>query len=274
MILLVAALSVALTFDDLPAGQVNGCDVAAFERLNRDLVGSLRRNRIPAMGFVNAGRCRGADSTFAIWSSNGLELGNHTASHLDLNKVPLDVYERDLLAGEIEHVGKWFRYPMLHTGGDAQKKSAFESFLREHGYTNVPVTIDDDDYLFAIAYRDAMAARDMPLARAIADEYIRYMDSVFAFYEKFSRDTLGYNPPQIVLLHANRLNADHMDRLVAMIRKRGYTFISVEEAMKDPAYRHADRYTGPYGLSWMHRWAKTDGKPAPNQPEANIPTHQ
>ncbi len=266
---------VALTFDDLPGGQMsNGCDLVALEHLNRDLVGSIRRNRIPAMGFVNAGRCREAAPEIrrilATWKANGLQLGNHTASHHDLNRVPVEVFERDVLAGDY---APWFRYPFLHTGTDLQKKRAVEAFLRERGYTNVPVSIDDDDYLFAIGYRDAMDGRDMPLARAIADEYLRYMESIFAFYEQFSRDTLGYEPPQILLLHANRLNADYLDRLAAMMRTRGYSFISIEEALKDPAYRHADTYAGSKGVSWLHRWAITDGKPAPDQPEANVPVH-
>ncbi len=266
---------VAITFDDLPGGQMtNGCDIEALERLNRDLVGSIRRNRIAATGFVNAGRCPAAAQNIrrilSTWGNNGLELGNHTASHLDLNRVSVEEFEKDVLAGGR---ARWFRYPFLHTGTDLQKKRAVEAFLREHAYTNVPVTIDDDDYLFAVAYRNALEAHDMPLARAIAGEYLRYMDSIFAFYEQFSRNVLGYEPPQILLLHANRLNADRLDRLAAMMRRRGYAFISVDEALKDPAYRHADSYVGSKGVSWLHRWAITDGKPAPDQPEANIPAH-
>ncbi|HEV8660206.1 MAG TPA: hypothetical protein VGS96_16490 [Thermoanaerobaculia bacterium] len=99
------------------------------------------------------------------------------------------------------------------------------------------------------------------------------MDSIFAFYEKFSRDVLGYELPHILLLHDNRLNADQLDRLAAMIRKRGYKFVSVEEALRDPAYRRGDSYVGGRGISWLHRWALDMGKPAPDQPEVNIPAH-
>jgi hypothetical protein len=40
----------------------------------------------------------------------------------------------------------------------------------------------------------------------------------------------------------------------------GYKFITLEEALKDPAYQTADDYAGPYGSPWEHRWAKTLGK--------------
>jgi peptidoglycan/xylan/chitin deacetylase (PgdA/CDA1 family) len=279
---------VAITFDDLPGGQMeaDGCNVSALTSLNHDLVAAIRRNRIPAVGFVNGGRCRDQSPEIqrilSTWLDNGLDLGNHTASHIDLNRVSLEDYERDLLSGEVilrpllsarGTTLRWFRFPFLHTGKDLQKKRGFETFLGEHGYTNVPVTIDNDDYLYAIAYSHALAARDHALARRIAGDYIRYMDSIFAFYEKFSRDVLGYEPPHILLLHGNRLNADHLDRLAAMIRKRGYKFISVEEALRDPAYRRVDNYIGGAGISWLHRWALDMGKPAPDQPEANIPAH-
>ena len=73
--------------------------------------------------------------------------------------------------------------------------------------------------------------------------------------------------PQILLLHDNRLNADALDALVAMARRRGYSFISVDEALKDPAYRRQDASVGRRGLSWLHRWALDDGKKPPAQPD-------
>lgn len=279
---------VAITFDDLPGAQMegDGCKIAALTSLNRDLLAAIKRHRIPAVGFVNGGRCPGHSAPIqrilSTWLDNGLELGNHTASHPDLNRMPLEDYERDVISGEVilrpllSTRGKtvhWFRFPFLHTGTTLQKKRGFETFLREHGYTNVPVTIDNDDYVYAIAYSRAIAARDMGTAQRIASDYIRYMDSIFAFYEKFSRDVCGYEPPHILLLHGNRLNADQLDRLAAMIRKRGYKFVSVEEALRDPVYARVDNYVGSKGLSWLHRWALDMGKPAPDQPEVNLPAH-
>lgn len=43
------------------------------------------------------------------------------------------------------------------------------------------------------------------------------------------------------------------DRLAA----RGYDFISLDEALEDPAYRSDDTYTGPGGITSIHRWAIT-----------------
>ena len=260
---------VAFTFDDIPGVQHGGdrCDLAP---LNRKLVAAIVRNRLPALGLVVESRgCREQlPALFSIWLDAGLELGNHTASHRDFNNMPLDEFQRDTIAGEatLKQLGRkvrYFRYPFLRSGTELPKKRAFEDFLRKRGYVNAPVTIDNDEYIYAEVYARADAATQ----RRVAADYIRYMDSVFAFYETFSRETLGYEPPQVLLLHDNAINADHLDALVAMVRRRGYRAVSIDEALRDPVYARRDAYVGRRGLSWIHRWALDAGKPAPMQPD-------
>ena len=276
-----AGRTVAFTFDDLP-GIGTPCDVEAFARLNRKLVSAIQRNKMPATGLVvEGGVCpeqrHRIGELYEIWLDAGLELGNHTLSHRDLNTAPLEEYQADVIAGEkalrplLESRGeklRYFRYPFLRSGMELAKKQAFEAFLREHGYTNAPVTIDNDEYIYAAAYESALRRKDKPLAKKIAADYVRYMESVFAFYERLSAETLGYEIPQILLLHVNRLNADHLDALAAMALRRGYRFISMEEALRDKTYARRDAYIGRRGLSWIQRWALDDGKPAPPQPDA------
>ena len=49
---------------------------------------------------------------------------------------------------------------------------------------------------------------------------------------------------KVLLLHANQLNADSMPELLAMMRRRGYQFVTLETALQDPAYRLPDRVCG------------------------------
>jgi len=46
-----------------------------------------------------------------------------------------------------------------------------------------------------------------------------------------------------------------------MFVKRGYRFVSLDEALDDSAYASSDEYYGPAGITWLHRWAITAGKP-------------
>ncbi len=61
-------------------------------------------------------------------------------------------------------------------------------------------------------------------------------------------------------MHANFINSDYMDDLAAMFKRRGYKFVTLEQALKDDAYRLPDTYIGPAGISWMHRWAMEKGR--------------
>ena len=92
---------------------------------------------------------------------------------------------------------------------------------------------------------------------------------MFDFFERLSADFLGYEVKQTLLLHANDLNADHFDDLVSMMKKRGYSFITLEEALKDKAYQLPDAQVKK-GLSWIHRWMIAKGmqmRPEPSEPK-------
>ena len=45
-----------------------------------------------------------------------------------------------------------------------------------------------------------------------------------------------------------------------MLRKRGYAFITLEESLKDEAYRLPDTFTRRSGISWLHRWVLDKGR--------------
>lgn len=95
---------------------------------------------------------------------------------------------------------------------------------------------------------------------------MRYMEEIITFYEKLSRDLLGREPAQILLLHANALNAEYLGELAEMMQARGYQFISLEAALQDPAYTLPDEYVGQSGLSWLQRWWITQGNERRNEP--------
>jgi peptidoglycan/xylan/chitin deacetylase (PgdA/CDA1 family) len=264
---------VAVTFDDLPGVAQGDRSVAAHARITERLLGHLRAHRVPAIGFVNEEKLltegRVDPRRVALlrqWAQAGLELGNHGYSHIDFHTSPTDAYIADVLRGDsltrlvLAEAGRrpqWFRHPFLHTGRTLDDRRRFEAALAERGYRVAPVTIDNGDYLFAAAYDLAPADS---VRRRVADEYVRYMEAVAAYYEQQSAALLGREIAQVLLLHANNLNADHFGRLAEMYARRGYAFVPIERAMQDPAYASRDTYTGPAGITWLHRWALTQGK--------------
>lgn len=280
--------TVAVTFDDLPAttAGVVANDVASLEKLTRQLLSAVRKHRIPAVGFVNEGglfvegegpgEVDARTGLLRMWLDAGVELGNHTYSHRDLNRLPLDQFQADVLRGETvtrrllkerERRGektqglRYFRHPFLHVGADLKVRRAFEAFLSSHGYTVAPVTVDSDEFVYAAAYAKALRRGDTAAATRIADDYLRYMEEVFTFFEEVSRRVTGREIAQILLLHANTLNADRFDALAEALKRRGYRFVPVAQALEDPAYRLRDEFVGAPSNSWFNHWEITAGRP-------------
>jgi peptidoglycan/xylan/chitin deacetylase (PgdA/CDA1 family) len=267
--------AVALTFDDIPGvafPRADVCDARAVAAWNAKLLATLRAHHAPALGLVVASHsCDGAlplPSILDAWLASGHDLGNHTWSHRDFNRMTLAEYEKDVIRGEAplraalaRHGRKlvYFRHPLLHTGDTAAKKEGLAAFLRERGYVVAPVTLDNQDWVFANAYARRLDKR-------VAEAYVPFMESTVAFFEKRTREVVGRDIPQILLLHMNALNADTLDELLRMFERRGYRFITVDEALRDPAYAMRDGYTGPQGLSWIHRWGIGKGMPVVMEP--------
>lgn len=276
-----AARAVAITFDDLPA--THG-DYETMSETTKRLLASIASNKVPAIGFVNeaklfhAGEIDRRTALLQMWLDAGLELGNHTFSHVYIDQVPFSRYQEEVIRGEtvtrmlLNRRGqklKYFRHTQLRTGPTPEYKASLDRFLAERGYTIAPVTIDNQDFMFADIYSRAKARGDRETMKRVGAAYVPYMEQIFAFFEKLSSDFLGYEVKQVLLLHANELNADYFDDLVRMMRNRGYAFITLEEALKDKAYGLADAQTT-RGLSWIHRWMIAKGqqlRPEPAEPE-------
>jgi peptidoglycan-N-acetylglucosamine deacetylase len=269
---------VAVTFDDLPTPHG---DLEDMRSITKRLLESFKRTNVPVIGFVNEGKLyvRGeTDARIELlrhWLDAGYDLGNHTFSHINLQKATLDEYEDDCIRGEtvtrmlLAEKGmklRYFRHPFLFTGTTPEYKRGLAEFLAARGYTIAPVTIDDADYIFADVYFKAKKRGDAETARRVADAYVPYMESIFEHYEKLSIETFGREIKQTLLLHANELNADRFDELASMLKRRGYKFVTLEEALKDPAYEEEDAlYKN--GISWIHRWRMAKNLPLKWEPE-------
>lgn len=267
--------AVAITFDDLPYAAVAADDNGALRGMTDRLLLQLQTDRVPAVGFVNEAKLYRESvleparvDLLHSWLKAGFELGNHTYSHLSLNRVPLDVFQSDLLQGEavtrplMQSEGRglrWFRHPFLHRGKTAEARSAFQGFLAAHGYRVAPVTVNNSEWVFAAAYARALAQGDADAARRIGAAYVPYMEVVFAQAEQLTLDLFGRPIPHVLVLHANALNAEYFDALAAMLRQRGYRFISLDDALTDRAYASPAGSGGIEGESWLEGWARDAG---------------
>jgi peptidoglycan-N-acetylglucosamine deacetylase len=273
---------VAITIDDLPAGAANSMSGSEITEMTAKLLATLSQNKIPVVGFVNErklyyrwGEVDERIKALNMWLDAGFDLGNHTFGHTSLNRAGLQEFEDSVIQGEsvtrlllARHNKKlrYFRHPFLDTGRDLQTRREAEAFLVARGYRIAPVTLDAWDWNFAGVYDDARKRGDAELQKEVVSSYLSYHAAMFDYEEKLSKDLIGYEPKQILLLHANQLEADHIGELLEMMRKRGYRFITLEDALSDSAYSTPDTFVAEEGTGWIEHWAITRGQPPQGSP--------
>src|SRR4029453_7394315 len=109
-------------------------------------------------------------------------------------------------------------HPFLHTGRSIEVKRGLQAFLHERGYEIAPVTHDNGEWIFALAFARAGNAGDAAAQRTVLDAYVPYMDAKFDYFERSSRALFGREIPQVLLIHANSLNSDAYPALAGMMK--------------------------------------------------------
>lgn len=269
---------ICITVDDLPAvtySSINSNNVKLRSEITGKLTKTFERYSIPAIGFVVIGQLYeggAVDSTnlklIEMWLDHGCDLGNHTYAHIDYNSVSDTTYYTDIIKGQNlvkslnqkhNKVLKYFRHPYLHSGYDSIRGKSLNDFLSKNNYIASPVTIDNDDYIFAKAYAIANKDNDTFLMKEIGTEYVNYMEQKLHYFEKKSIEVFNTNITQSLLIHASLLNADYFNELAEMYIKNGYTFVSQDEVFNDPTYATSITYFSDRGFSWIFRWGLSKG---------------
>ena len=266
--------TMAVTFDDLPYVMIgDGSYVTRGRAATTKILSTLKKHKAPAVAFVNEAKLNGDGREARIdllrqWVSQGEILGNHTFSHPDFNRLTVAQFEDEITKGELvtrqlmrahQPYQLYFRHPMTHTGDTREKKEAIEKFLAARGYKITPHTIENSDFIFNVPYAQALQRHDDALAQRLRDAYLDLTMSATAFAEKISPEIFGHEIPQILLIHANDINADSLDEMLGRFEARGYTFVTLDQVMADPAYATTDTYVNNYGPTWLFRWSKSKG---------------
>jgi peptidoglycan/xylan/chitin deacetylase (PgdA/CDA1 family) len=265
-----------ISIDDLPVVSYGIEDPDFHRYITGMLLGHFGRYDVPAIGYVNESKLYRNGrldpdrvNLLESWLKAGYELGNHTYSHMNYHKTSYRKYTTDILRGEevtrrlvdrYDSELKFFRHPYLRSGENKSRSDSLENFLQINGYIPAPVSIDNDDYLFAKAYHDASLRNDSVMMEKIGHSFIDYMEKKLLYFEHSSMALFGRNISHILLLHASQLNADFLDELLSIYVRHGYRFISQGEALADPVYQEEITRFGDWGISWLDRCALSQGK--------------
>jgi len=242
------AQEVAITFDDLPAHSSLPENTTRL-KIAQDVIRALKEGGVPATyGFVNGKRFEdepaGVQGVLEAWRAAGNPLGNHTWSHMDLNKNTLEAWESDLLKDEpvlakYSRPGDdwhWLRFPFLSEGDTPEKRAGARAFLKEHGYRIAAVTMSFGDYAWNEPYARCVAKGDTAAVAALEKSYLAAAADDIQYRRTLARAALGHEIPYVLLMHLGGIDAQLLPRLLQVYRQAGFRFVSLQQAESDPFY--------------------------------------
>jgi len=237
---------VAITFDDLPAvGTLPPGE--EYVQVAKALVDELKANRLEGTyGFVNGDKIAsrpGAPQALQIWLDAGMNIGNHTWSHMRLTSNTAEAFEHDIAQNEpaLEQYGetrdwRWLRFPYLDEGDTAEKRRAIRAWLREHGYRVAQVTLEFEDYAWNEAYCRCLAKQDAAAMVWLRQSYLDAAAEHIRLGREEEQIAFGHEIPNVMLLHETPFTTLMLPDLLDMLRKQGFSFEGLAQAESDPAY--------------------------------------
>jgi beta-lactamase regulating signal transducer with metallopeptidase domain/peptidoglycan/xylan/chitin deacetylase (PgdA/CDA1 family) len=241
------------------------------EATARLLIHALKKHKVPATGFLQGGMISDGEKFFPVrreiarmWIDAGFEVGLGGFNHISLYHRPVDEYIANIeknetvakkLLGDMGFPPRYFSYPYLNTGKTIEDRVKVEAWLARRGYTSVKYSFDNNEWMYSYAYDMARNDNDVNTMKEIREAYLTYMSRMFDHYEAYTTEMFGRDIAQTMVLTPSRLVTDTADDFFAMAKKRGYSFVSVDEAQSDPAYKSKEGYIGDAGISWFERWA-------------------
>lgn len=240
-----AAQKVAITFDDLPLNGELPPGVTRTETA-RNVVAILKKRHVPpAYGFVNAKKLEGnpdGAEALKVWAS-AEPVGNHTYSHMDLEKNAPEAFESDIEENEpvlellrAKDDWHWLRYPYLHEGDTVEKRRAVRAYLKTHGYRIAQVTLDWEDYLWNFAYAKCAAKNDQKSIAWLRSSYLSTASEFLDLGRAQAKLIYGRDISYVLLLHLGAFSSTILPGALALLHKKGFKLVTLQEAESDAAY--------------------------------------
>ncbi len=258
-------------------------DADATARL---LIEKLKAHQVPAIGFVHGQMISDGEKMYPVrteivrtWRDAGFEIGIGGYKHIWFHDTPFDEYVAN--AEKNEFITKkilaeknlplrYFSYPFLNNGKTTEDKNRFENWLTTRSLRSVKYTFDNQEWMYSFAYDAARKDNDVNTMKEIRVEYLDYMTKMTEHYEAYSQEMFGRDIAQTLVLTPSRLVTDTADEFFGFLAKRGYKFVSMDEAQSDEAYQTKEALVdSKSGISWFERWQMAQGKKLLDEPKVS-----
>jgi hypothetical protein len=233
---------------------------------NQAILDALRQYHLKAAGFV-AGKYVDNEKNLPLlrlWNERGHMIGNHTYSHDNYAETDFDKYTQDILHNEallkqFSRFRKFLRFPYLKEGKTAAQRDKMRAFLREQGYRNGHVTIDNSDWYIDGRLRARLKNNPQADIAPYKEFYLKHIWERASYYDELSHQVLGRSVRHTLLIHHNVLNGMFLGDLLHMFVQKGWRLINAEDSYNDPVFSLEPK-TLPAGEGLIWALAKESGK--------------
>ncbi|MFT4253103.1 MAG: polysaccharide deacetylase family protein [Caulobacter sp.] len=262
-----ARFDVAVTVDDLPDHGALAPGETRLSIARAHLALFEAHGVVEAFGFVNGANGGDPDSDAALdaWRAAGHPLGNHAATHLNIDKAPsLEAWIADVEAGEPAVASRmagqdwrYLRFPNLSTGATRERHDGAAAWLKAHGYRIAHVSVSFDDWAYTDAYARCAAKGDAAAISLMESQYLKGVDDALVRMRAVSMKVYGRVIPQVLLTHVGGWSARMLPQVLDRLDAAGARYVTLEAAQKDVAYAQAEQWLGGDGI--MERTARNTG---------------
>lgn len=140
------ARQIALSFDDSPRpanGYLNGP-----QRADK-IITALKSAQVDQVAFFSVSKNLDEEGMARLkhYSEAGHIIANHTHTHPDFNKTPLEAYigeidKADAALRQFSTFRKWFRFPYLREGDTLEKRDGVRAYFHDNDYFNAYITLN------------------------------------------------------------------------------------------------------------------------------------
>lgn len=229
---------IALTFDDSPMA-------SKYFNHNVDKANALMSKLLcagaPRVGFfaISSHINNLGDEELRVYESAGHVIFNHSHSHSGLSKSDTlqyieDIKTADKILRQYNAFRPWYRFPYLDYGKNKQQSDQVFDALKRMGYKDGYVTISTHDwYANSLYHKYFKHWKSEEFSKKYVDMLAHRIE--FQYYLQV-RCNFMY-PVNIVLLHANDINALFIGRVLERLKQKGWEIVDVETA-----YAENERY--------------------------------
>jgi peptidoglycan/xylan/chitin deacetylase (PgdA/CDA1 family) len=264
-------VKVAVTVDDLflwpEVGHQNGFSPASC---SASLMRAFEANGVPEVYAFSATFALDGDprltSVLDDWCAAGHHIGGHTHFHACLNWLGAKRYIEDIDQSH-ELIEPWvakaptryFRFAMDMLGDTRSKTDEVLTHLARTGFMHAPISYWFYDTQFVFPYDRAKRLNKADDLRWLQDQFVQTAVSCLRGQVAASEQCLGRCPAHISLVHNSPIAADTYDRVLEAYAEAGVEFITLEEAMRDPANAIPAPGANPNFRNLTQRWAEVLG---------------